>query len=301
MFDAIIADGLVKKYSHGKFESIVYSSGQWFLANWDDKLNTWVKDDTAFCYAFSLSDVEHDKSISYPTVTTILFDEFLTRGQYLQDEFIIFMNVLSTIIRQRDNVKIFMLGNTVNKYSPYFNELGLTHIQKMKQGTIDVYSYGNSNLHVAVEYCDTSVHNSKPSDVYFAFDNPSLQMIKGGTWEVAIYPHLPYKYKPDDVLYTFFIVFDNHTVQCEVIYKNGEMFMFCHFKTTELQYKPTDVIYQLESVPDVNVRKSFIYPIDRIDRNILKLFKLQKVFYQSNDVGEVVRNYINSVKGGVIL
>lgn len=301
MFDAIVSNGLVKKYSHGRFETIVYNSGQWYLANWDEKLNTYVKDDNPFCYAFSLSDVEHDKSISYPTVTTILFDEFLTRGQYLQDEFIIFMNVLSTIIRQRDNVKIFMLGNTVNKFCPYFSELGLTHIQQMKQGTIDVYNYGDSKLHVAVEYCDTSTHTHKPSDIYFAFDNPSLQMIKGGVWETAIYPHLPYKYKPDDVVFTFFIVFDNHTIQCEVIYKNGEMFIFCHFKTTELKYKSTDVIYQLESVPDVNVRKSFINPIDRIDRNILKLFRLQKVFYQSNDVGEVVRNYINSVKGGVIV
>ena len=37
-----------------------------------------------------------------------------------------FMNVLSTIIRDRENIKIFMLGNTVNKYCPYFDEMGLT-------------------------------------------------------------------------------------------------------------------------------------------------------------------------------
>ena len=56
---------------------------------------------------------------------TILFDEFITKGMYLTDEFMAFMNTLSTIIRQRDNVKIFMCGNTVNKFNPYFEEMGL--------------------------------------------------------------------------------------------------------------------------------------------------------------------------------
>lgn len=97
--------------------------------------------------------MEHDKSTSYPNITTIVFDEFLTRGSYLKDEFILFTNVCSTIIRQRNDVKIFMLGNTVNKYSPYFSEMGLSNIKNQKQGTIDIYRYGDSDLIVAVEYC----------------------------------------------------------------------------------------------------------------------------------------------------
>ena len=33
-------------------------------------------------------------------------------------------------------------------------------------------------------------------DVYFAFNNPKLQMITSGAWEMAIYPHNKVKYKP---------------------------------------------------------------------------------------------------------
>ena len=58
----------------------------------------------------------------------ILFDEFITRSMYLPDEFVIFTNVLSTIIRDRNNVKIFMCGNTVNKYCPYYKEMGLNNV-----------------------------------------------------------------------------------------------------------------------------------------------------------------------------
>ena len=98
--------------------------------------------ETPFAFGFAITSQEHDKSTSYPNVRTILYDEFLTRNAYIPDEFVLFCNVLSTVIRQRDDVKIFMLGNTVNKYCPYFKEMGLNNITKQKQGTIDIYKYG---------------------------------------------------------------------------------------------------------------------------------------------------------------
>ena len=34
-------------------------------------------------------------------------------------------------------------------------------------------------------------------------------MVTSGVWELDIYPHLPIKYNPKDVLFTYFIEFDN--------------------------------------------------------------------------------------------
>lgn len=300
MFDALVSNNVVTKLTKGEFTTIVYYNSSWWLAKFDENTNTYVKDSQPFCYGFALSDMEHDKSVSYPTVTTIMFDEFLTRGYYIQDEFILFMNVLSSIIRQRDNVKIFMLGNTVNKFCPYFNELGLTHIKNMVQGTIDVYTYGKSGLRVAVEYCSTQNKKSKPSDIYFAFDNPRLEMIKSGTWETLFYPHLPYKYKSTDIMFTFFIVFNDVIVQCEAIQKKDDIFIYCHIKTTPLKNNRYDLIYQLEPSEKPNIRKTFLKPIDKIDTGILKLYKAEKFFYQSNDVGEIVTNYLKE-SGGALL
>lgn len=299
MFDSIISNGLVEKYTKGKYNTIIYVSGSWFLAFYNSEDETYTKDDTPFCYSFSLSEMEHDKSVSYPNVTIVLFDEFITRSYYINDEFVIFMNVLSTIIRNRDDVKIFMCGNTVNKYCPYFNELGLSHITKMKQGDIDVYTYGNSDLKVAVEYCVSMGGKTvkKASDVYFAFDNPKLNMIKRGTWEIDLYPHLPHKYKPADVLFTFFIVFDSNILQCEIITDTNEIFVYVHIKTTELKNNSTDLIYNLNSNCELNKRYSFIKPIDRIDEKILYLYKANKFFYQSNDIGEIMNNFIMQSKG----
>ena len=186
----LIANNEVERVSEGKYTGVHYYSGRFYLCNYNDNGKALYNDNDIIGYTFALTDMEHNKSISYPYITTLIFDEFLTRGVYLPDEFVIFMNTISTVVRNRTNVKIFMLGNTVNKYAPYFKEMGLNHITKMKQGTIDIYTYGNNSLRVAVEYCSQS-GVTKENDFYFAFDNPKLQMITTGAWELDIYPHLP--------------------------------------------------------------------------------------------------------------
>jgi len=203
MFDSLIENGVISKLSKGKWNSVIYQSHRWYFCKRNiDNTKDIITDDSPFAYAFAISSDEHDKSTSYPLVTTVLFDEFLTRGTYLPDEFVKFSSIISTIVRLRTNVKIFMCGNTVNKYSPYFSEMGLTNVKNMKKGTIDLYTYGNTGLRVAVEFSDFPT-KEKESNVYFAFNNPKLEMVKSGVWEMEIYPHLPIKYKPKDIIYKY--------------------------------------------------------------------------------------------------
>ena len=292
VFNSLIDNDVIRKLTNNEYETIIYTRGCWHLAKYDNESRRMKADKNPFCYAFSLSDVEHDKSTSYPTVKNIVFDEFLTRRYYLPDEFVIFMNVLSTIIRDRENIKIFMLGNTVNKYCPYFDEMGLTNISTMEQGTIDVYSFGNS-LKIAVEYC-SETKSGKKSNKYFAFDNPRLNMITSGKWELAIYPHLPsgYKIKPDDTLFTFYVIFGNKKLGCDVIQKDGDVFIYVRPQTTGI--KENSLIYCLDYTPSMYLRKSFLNPLDKIDSKIKGLFSCNRVFYQSNDIGEIMHNYLLS-------
>lgn len=296
IFNAILENGEVKKLSKGEYEGIHYYAGKFYFCNYDEQGKAIYNIETdLFAHAFALSETEHNKSISFPKIKTILFDEFLTRGTYLPDEFVLFMNTISTIVRQRNDVKIFMLGNTVNKYCPYFTEMGLTHIQKMKQGSIDIYTYGSSPLTVAVEYC-SSLNTSKDSDIYFAFENPKLKMITDGSWELDIYPHCPVKFTPNDILFIYFILFDGNTYQCEIVEKDGEMFTYIHIKTTPLQDEDNDIIYSLEHSHKMNWSRSIYKPTNEIMKKILYFFQVDKVFYQNNEVGDAINNYLNIAK-----
>ena len=295
MFTALIANGEIKRLSGGKYEGVYHYGGKFYVCTYDDNRKALYNENDLFCYSFALSDTEHNKSISYPYITTIVFDEFLTRQVYLQDEFVLFMNTISTIIRQRTNVKIFMLGNTVSKYCPYFKEMGLTNIHKQEQGTIDVYTYGKSELKVAVEYAE-SIKKYKKNNYYFAFNNPKLSMITGGAWELDIYPHCPIKYTKKDIIFIYFIIFNEKIYQAEIVTKDRAYFTFIHEKTTPIQKPDKDLIYTLENDARMNYNTNILLPRNTLEKRVLWFFQTNKVFYQDNDTGEAISNFIKTCR-----
>ena len=292
LFSPLIANNDIYEITRGEFSHVVFYNGRYYLANYDEELDKYVRLDQPCGYTFSLSDMEHDKSTSYPFVTTVIFDEFITRRYYLPDEFIIFINALSTIIRQRDNVKIFMLGNTVNRFSPYFKEMGLKHVSSMEQGTIDLYRFAD-NLSIAVEYCATNSEQKKKSNKYFAFDDSSaVQMIVNGKWEVAIYPHLTTKFKKKDILFTYFIEFNENVLQCEIVQTQDSLFTYIHEKTSPIKDRDFDLIYSLEYSERPNIKRRLLSKASKLEAKIALFYATDKVFFQNNECGEVVRNYI---------
>jgi len=294
MFDALVSTGEISRLTKGTWTNVYYYGSRWFLCRFEEdqkgKTNR-IIDETPFAYGFALTAESHDKSTAYPNITTVVFDEVITRNGYLPDEFVLFMNTLSTIIRDRDDVKIFMLGNTINKYCPYFDEMGLTHVPNMTQGEISVYTYGNTKLTVAVEYCKPNAAG-KPSDHYFAFENPRLKMVTTGSWEIGIYPHCPIKYAPKDIIFNFFIIFQREILHCEVVSKDEHNFIFIHPKTTPLKDTDNDLIYTTEFSSRPNYRRKLTKPTTPFEKKIAAYFIRDKVFYSSNAVGEVVRNYL---------
>lgn len=297
LFNAIIKDGYLENLSGGKFTAIFYRTGRFYLCTYNDKGKPIYNEEDVVGYAFSLSENEHNKANSYPRVTTIIFDEFLTNKIYLPDEFILFMNTVSTIVRQRTNVKIYMLGNTVNKFCPYFKEMGLTNILSMKQGSIDVYTYGDSKLKVAVEYAD-SKKKFKKNNFYFAFNNPKLKMITGGAWELNIYPHAPVKWLPKNIIFTYFIDFNESLYQCEVINKDNNVFTYIHEKTTPIKNPDKDIIYTMDYNPKINYNINILRPLNDYQSKITWFFTHDRVYYQNNDVGDAINNYLKICKRG---
>lgn len=295
MCDGLINLGWVKEYTKGKYNSVYYYSQRWYLCEYDTEGNKIAQQKEPFALGFSITSEEHYKSTTYPNIKTILFDEFITRSYYLPEEFVKFQNLLSTLIRLRTDVKIFMCGNTINKFCPYFAEMGLSGVKKQQKGTIDIYTYGESTLKVAVEYSDFP-SKKKASNKYFAFNNPKLEMITQGGWEIDIYPHLPKKYKPKDIMYQFFISFDEEILHGNIISIEDVTFLYIHRKTTPIHTDTEWIVYQ--QIPDYrrNYRTNILKPYGRVDIYIKGLIDKKKIFYQDNEVGEIMNNYLKWCK-----
>ena len=290
LFASLTSNNEISNISDGRWNGMRYHNGAFYLTATDGE--TEVQDETPCGFVFAISAMEHLKSISYPTIRRIIFDEFISRISYIPDEFALFMNLLSTIIRDRDDVEIFMLGNTVSKDCPYFHEMGLKHITKQTPGTIDTYSYykNGQELLIAVEY--TKNIQSKKSDKYFIFDNPKMEMITGGAWELAIYPHLFEHYYPSQIQFTFFIVYRTSTLQCEIIEGKYGLFIYIHIKTTPLRNPDNDLIYSVEPTAKPNWKVDITRPEYRIERKIATLITQERICFQDNETGEIFNDYL---------
>lgn len=74
-------------------------------------------------YFIPLSIAQTMKSVSFPEVKLIIFDEFIIEKgniQYLHNEVIAFQNFYSTVDRNEDRVRVLFLANSVSIMNPYF-------------------------------------------------------------------------------------------------------------------------------------------------------------------------------------
>ena len=136
-------------------------------------------------HAMALSESHHQKSVAYVDIGTIFFDEFIqTQGErILPDEKSRWENTLSTIIRFRTDIKVFLLANTVSKYGELLNYYRIP-INQMKPGDIYTIDFPTEagTLRVACEYAEVSDKISKKTSL-FILDNT---MITHGDWEIKL-------------------------------------------------------------------------------------------------------------------
>lgn len=296
IFKVIINNDYISKLTKDTFNGIWYDRKKFYLCKYNEEGRRIITMKEPFCYVFALSEQEHKKGISYPNIFTMFLDEVSSNIGYLTNEFVLFSNLLSTLVRLDDDFKVIMCSNTISRYCPYYREMGLYHIQKQPQGSIEIYNYGEgkSSGNVGVYYCEKLDKKLKKSDKFFSFNNPKLRMITDGKWEIGLYPHLPYKYEQTDILLKYYIIFENEIYQCNIISNKKEnvVFTYIHCKTTKIQDKKCIIFCLDDNNPSLFHRKNIFKSMDKIGEKILWFYKYNKVYYQDNFVGDSINNYL---------
>ena len=142
-------------------------------------------------YCLSLSSASHSKSVAYPDVGYILFDEFVQMAgeSVMRDEMSKWENVISTVCRSKTDIVIYLCANTVSKFSPYFVHYGID-INKVEQGTIVTKEYPTDDdkgkLRVSLEYCEYNADVGKRASKYV-----TSKMIRTGQWEIPETDDIP--------------------------------------------------------------------------------------------------------------
>lgn len=286
---------LIEELSGGEWNSVCYRAKEFHLCYVDEEGKIVAKDPTAFCVTASINTAEHTKGQDRGEIHIVCFDEFMTRNAYLPNEFVQYCNLLSSLIRNRDNCIIYMLANTVNRYCPYFKEMGLKDVESMPQGQIYMYHYGNADLTVAVEYCDPVKATEKVASKYFAFDNPQLEMITTGAWELMMYARPPYKIEEKDIKYRFYIQFGEALLCGEIVHpknRTADLFIFFHPQTKDIEITDKTVLYTDGfTTSRYHVRFLKDQPTE-LHKLITSLIVKKAICFNSNETGEIFRNWL---------
>jgi hypothetical protein len=123
----------MKKSRDTFFDDIAYKFPEWDFrvfgntfqmapaSTRDAKKRDW----TIIGYAAILSKSQQLKSVAFPRVTLIIFDEFIIEKgvvRYLPNEATVFNNFYSTVDRYQDKTTVLFLANAVSIDNPYFLE-----------------------------------------------------------------------------------------------------------------------------------------------------------------------------------
>lgn len=221
----------------------------------------YIKGNKLYCndkvcgYGISLSKALIEKSVPYPDVDIIIFDEFLTDGttyHYIKDEPEKLLDFIETIARLR-NIQCFCLGNSISQVNPYFDYFNISlpyksDIKTFKEGLILV-NYIKNEIYREKKHASNFgklIEGTKYSK--YAIDNEFLQDNNNFI-----------KKKTDRAKFFYTIVLNNNYYGVWLDYNENKMFI-------SKKYNPNSV--------------SITFDFNSHDENTL-LLKSKSVFFQN--------------------
>lgn len=294
--DVIISNGYIEKLTHGQYNSCVYHWRKWYFCKRDESGKIIVKAEDAFmvCLAIELSE-DYKSSYNAPKGDYIIVDEFLSQRGYIVDEFVKLNHLLSTIIRLRDTAHIYLSGNLIDRYSPYFDELQLNDIiETIHFGERQTLNSNGTYLHI---YCQPRPQDRKRETVnkkYFGWKSQELTAITGakGLWALKLYPKPP---KGDYELLSKGYIFKNGKYLARELRRSETMlYVFCYVDNDGYNDK-IHILYTTSSDTGYNPRVRYGLGYTQTDKIIKTLILAERVYFADNTAGAMLDAYLRDI------
>ena len=291
LMETIIYNGYVEKLTGGKYNNMIYKSRRWYYCKYeDDVLVETAKDPCIQCLSVDNSEL-YKSTMNQPAGDLVIFDEVCSR-RHLPDEFILFCDILSTIIRSRtEGITIWMLGNTIDRYDYYFDELEIADYMKYIQigESMLVKTSKGTPIYIEVFSPKKRTMKEKVNRIFFGFKNTKLNAITGEDWLIIPYQHIDRTDERELIDRSHFIVYENNLIQLDIV--NSEKYgvhIIAH-KSTNQDFE--GVYYTTDHLKDIRYR--FRYGFSPVDRMIWTLYDRKKFFYATNSDAAIVQKYVN--------
>lgn len=284
--------GTIKKCTAGKYNASEYRSKRFYFTNLGDEPET---DPEPFLHVYALNTWENAKGADSGDMHNIIFDEYVSQGKYLPNEYAIFENVLSSILRTRSGSRLIMLGNPINQICPYFDEFNI-QAHKLKPGDI---VYRKSSNGVTLKFIYVPPMDVSKRTLHSIFDFNNKGSVTTGYWEYGEFPHVPSGLvTASEHVYSFAFVFRNQFAVCD-FYLYNDCF-YCVWRPGNADKIMQDRDIMLFS--DLHLFLPNVYTSfhkSRITELLDTCIKTNRQYFSDNKTGNLVKSwYTDFVRNG---
>ena len=240
-------------------------------------------------YLISLSTARSYKSVDFSRVTLIIFDEAFVRQtanyRYLPDEVTQLLELCSTIIRTRKNVKVVLLGNHEDMFSPYHS---YWEIKPFERFYIDV-EHGI--------YCEHAVNSPELlaeeqqtgffkliKDTQYADYHYDNKLLTGDKVEIIE--------KPPSAKLLFRLIVNNQTCNIYTFMdKNNDVALYCEHRDKAIM---DNISYEIMNNGKWNYLNINLYKY-KLQKYLYNFYFNKKIYYSNDKGGAIVTWVIENI------
>lgn len=291
------ADMDIDKITEGEYNAIIAYQKKLYWARTDDTGAVAEKKLLGYTHALRLAG--HQKSVLYPQVTDIIFEEFIPDGvPYLPHEPLKLQEYCSTIFRTREG-RCWLIGNTISKLNPYAVDWELDGLTKMKSHQIDLYTrvvqvqdeegLAEHEVRIAVEMCAAEGLLSK-----MAFGSGANQIVKN-EYRKYTQPTVTKDYIDNccDLMYTAYMIYKNLSFKLQLMQiretdgAGGADALFWYIKPARSGIKLQDLQGErvFTDLSDFDPLHTGLWPVSAKEKPALDILAKNKIFYSDDMTG----------------
>ncbi len=276
----------IQELTNGEYTGVAVKANKFYLSTINDKGKLVLGKQIGLIWC--LVHWQNYKSMALPKVRTIIFEEFMTSSFYLCDEPKKLENIYSTVDRNNNIVRMFLIGNSISRINPYidgwdirkdFNNIKIGQIK-----VIDVITANGSTKSIAIEYCK----NQGGSGNFIASN-----MIDSGDFEVELQPLLPGSYKDYKVNYRFVFQYKSFKFICEYLSKDKDTLFFVYPKYNSIKKDTIVIGDQIE--PSIYYQRN-IYDLKTRNKRLNQLlytFSETNLFFSDHRTGTEFKQLVD--------
>ena len=308
-----VHDKLVEQLTSGAFNRIKYWRRQFWLERYELNPETGLmertaKSDEPIGAAYSMSTWETDKGADFgfdSGIKHIILDEALSKaGQYLNDEWAIFQNVISSLVRDRwqFDTKIWALANPISKWNnPYFRNMGITKELLNNPGITEIKypdDKGGTAMSSVFAYIGLCVGDIDPNreavyNTFFAFEHSKgkSKSITHGYWEMDDSSRLPSGvYQESTKNRTVYLIFGEEKLAIDIMkYDYTNKYYLMLYPTNTIRDKTYYLILGTSLDKYAIVGYDTNHPIAKL---IMQIFDTGQVYYSDDATADAFHGFL---------